>query len=127
MSSCSAAAAAIAIAIAGGALSIAGSVEARDAADEVTPEARYGQALRRAVAQHWTPPAFDTVATCRVRVRQLPGGEVLDAEPLPDCGFDTAAQASLVRAVYRADPLPYAGFEQVFARDLTITFTAPTP
>ncbi|MDR6991675.1 cell envelope integrity protein TolA [Luteimonas sp. 3794] len=120
-------AAVAAIAIACGVSSLAGSVEARTGEDHVTREARYAKALRHAIAQHWTPPAIDRGATCRVRVRQLPGGEVLNAEPMSDCSFDAAAQASLVRAVYRAAPLPYAGFEPVFARDLTITFTMPTP
>lgn len=90
-------------------------------------QARYAMAVRRAITQQWTPPEIDAGASCRVQVRQLPGGDVLAVEIQPDCDFDAPAQASLVRAVHRAAPLPYAGFEDVYARDLTVTFTAPTP
>ncbi|PBJ83509.1 hypothetical protein CMZ84_03125 [Lysobacteraceae bacterium NML93-0399] len=90
-------------------------------------EARYAMAVRRAITQQWTPPQIEAGASCRVQVRQLPGGDVLAVEARPDCGFDAPAQDSLVRAVHRAAPLPYVGFEDVYVRDLTITFTAPTP
>ena len=37
---------------------------------------------------------------------------------------DEAGQESIKRAVLKADPLPYAGFEEVFSRNLTINFRA---
>lgn len=89
-------------------------------------EQRYAAALRAAVQAQWVlpgPPAPG--ASCRVSIRQLPGGDVLLAEPMPDCGFDADGRDALVRAVLRAAPLPYAGFERVFSRDLVITFTTP--
>ncbi|MCD9027441.1 TonB C-terminal domain-containing protein [Luteimonas sp. BDR2-5] len=88
--------------------------------------AGYAAALRAAVQRTWLRP--DTLAEgqhCRVLVRQLPGGEVVAVEPLPDCDFDAQARQSLVRAVHRASPLPYAGFERVFERSLDLGFTAP--
>ncbi|KAF1720887.1 hypothetical protein [Pseudoxanthomonas wuyuanensis] len=85
----------------------------------------YGQALRRAVQQVWTMPAtLATGESCRVHIRQLPGGEVLDAEVQPDCVFDDAGRRSLQAAVLKASPLPYAGFEAVFQRNLVLNFVA---
>ncbi|WP_225540550.1 cell envelope integrity protein TolA [Xanthomonas sp. XNM01] len=101
----------------------AGPVRADDA-DAARERARYGDALREAIRAQWLRP--DTVAagtSCRVRIRQLPGGDVLDAEVMPDCGFDPVGQRSLQAAVLRAQPLPYAGFERVFSRELVVTFT----
>lgn len=87
--------------------------------------ARYGAALRGAIQAQWLrPPSLPDDAACRVRIRQLPGGEVVSAEVMPDCAFDETGQRSLERAVLRAQPLPYQGFEQVFERDLVVRFVS---
>lgn len=107
-------------------------VQAQDAARvtegsaEQAEQARaYGQALRGAVQQWWTMPSTpSTGESCRVRIRQLPGGEVLDAEVLPGCVFDDAGKQSLQAAVLKASPLPYAGFEAVFRREAVLNFVA---
>lgn len=87
--------------------------------------ARYRAALQAAIASKWTRP--DTVplgARCRIHIRQLPGGEVMSAEVSSPCAYDEQGRRSIEAAVLKAQPLPYAGFEPVFSRDLTINFEA---
>lgn len=88
-------------------------------------EQRYGAAVRDAIQRVWIAPhGLPANAGCRLAIKQLPGGEVVAVEVMPDCAFDAEARQSLVRAVQRAAPLPYIGFEPVFSRSLTITFTS---
>ncbi len=87
--------------------------------------AKYAAAIQQAVANQWIRP--DTVPLgqrCRVQIRQLPGGEVIDVKVQPGCAYDEAGQRSLEAAVLRAQPLPYRGFEQVFQRTLNLNFEA---
>jgi len=91
--------------------------------DDLT--AKYAAAIQQAVLNQWIRP--DTVPQgqrCRVSIRQLPGGEVIDVEVQPGCPFDEAGRRSLEAAVLRAQPLPYRGFESVFQRNLTFNFEA---
>jgi colicin import membrane protein len=87
--------------------------------------ARYKAALNAAIVQNWTRP--DTVPlgqTCRIVIRQIPGGTVISAKVDPSCPYDQLGRRSVEAAVLKANPLPYAGFEPVFARDLVLNFTA---
>ena len=87
--------------------------------------AKYAAAIQEAVLGQWIRP--DTVPLgqrCRVSIRQIPGGEVIDVEVQPGCPFDEAGRRSLEAAVLRAKPLPYRGFESVFQRNLTLNFEA---
>ena len=52
----------------------------------------------------------------------MPGGEVIDVEVSPACPYDEQGRRSVEAAVLKAQPLPYAGFESVFSRDLSIRF-----
>ncbi len=61
---------------------------------------------------------------CRITIRQLPGGEVSSVEVSPSCPYDELGRRSVEAAVLRAQPLPYAGFESVFARQLNLNFEA---
>lgn len=89
--------------------------------------AQYTAAIQTAIRAQWVKP--DNVAdgaTCRLTIRQLPGGEVMPGSVtfgLP-CDFDATARSSIERAVLKAQPLPYAGFEPVFNRTLLLTFRA---
>lgn len=95
------------------------------ARDDDALRARYGAALRESIQNAWlVPEGIPADARCRLLIRQLPGGDVVAVDALPDCDFDDAARQSLLRAVLRAAPLPYVGFEPVFSRNLTITFTS---
>lgn len=87
--------------------------------------AQYTAALQQAIVRQWTRP--ESVAfgqRCRISIRQLPGGEVVDVTVSPACPFDEMGRQSVERAVLKASPLPYAGFEDVFNRNLNLNFVA---
>lgn len=87
--------------------------------------ARYAAALQAAILRNWSRP--ETVAVgqrCRIVIRQIPGGEVVDAQVDPSCPYDELGRRSVEAAVLKAQPLPYAGFERVFERTLTLNFQA---
>lgn len=87
--------------------------------------ARYAAAIRDAIIAQWSiAPSVPSGARCRVAIRQLPGGAVVSVQADEACQFDAAGRAGLERAVLRAQPLPYRGFEPVFDRALNIEFTA---
>lgn len=87
---------------------------------------RYAAALQEAIRSKWTRP--DNVAPgalCRLVIRQLPGGEVVDAQVGSPCAYDEQGRRAIEAAVLKAQPLPYAGFESVFERTLILNFRAP--
>lgn len=87
--------------------------------------ARYQAALQAAILSKWTrPDSVPLGSICRLRIRQLPGGEVMSAEVVSPCAFDEQGRRSIEAAVLKAQPLPYAGFEKVFARELNLRFEA---
>ena len=88
-------------------------------------QARYAAALQEAILAKWTRPETVPVgARCRLIIRQLPGGEVMSAEVSSPCAYDEQGRRSIEAAVLKAQPLPYAGFESVFAHTLTLNFEA---
>lgn len=88
-------------------------------------EARYAAALQEAILSKWTRPETVPVgARCRLVIKQLPGGEVMSAEVSSPCAYDEQGRRSIEAAVLKAQPLPYAGFEKVFVRTLTLNFEA---
>lgn len=87
--------------------------------------ARYQAALQEAILRNWTRPDNVPIGQrCRITIRQLPGGEVLDAKVDPSCPYDDLGRRSVEAAVLKAQPLPYAGFESVFSRTLFLNFEA---
>ena len=93
--------------------------------DDAGLRARYAAALTQAIRAKWTRP--ETVplgARCTLVIRQLPGGEVMSAEVGSPCSYDEQGRRSIEAAVLKAQPLPYAGFEKVFARELRLNFVA---
>jgi colicin import membrane protein len=89
--------------------------------------AQYQAAIQAAIRAQWVKP--DNVAEgakCRLTIRQLPGGDVMPGSVTfgSPCEFDDAARSSIERAVLKAQPLPYAGFESVFNRTLNLNFRA---
>lgn len=87
--------------------------------------AQYQAALIAAINSKWTRPESIPLGTmCRLVIRQSVGGAVMDVQIGSPCGYDEAGQESIKRAVFKADPLPYAGFEEVFNRNLTVNFRA---
>lgn len=93
--------------------------------DDAGLKARYAAALQQAILAKWIRP--ETVplgGICRLIIRQLPGGEVIDVEVSSPCAYDEQGRASIEKAVLKAQPLPYQGFEAVFQRNLTLNFIA---
>ena len=88
-------------------------------------QAQYAAALQQAILSKWTRPETVPIgAVCRLTIRQLPGGEVMSAEVSSPCAYDEQGRRSIGAAVLKAQPLPYAGFESVFQRNLTLNFRA---
>lgn len=87
--------------------------------------AQYAAAIQQAIARQWIrPESVQLGLRCSIAIRQLPGGEVVDVTVAPSCPFDELGRQSVERAVLKASPLPYAGFESVFDRNLTVNFQA---
>lgn len=85
--------------------------------------ALYSVALKDAITRQWTRPESIPIGVpCQVRIRQIPGGEVVDVQVSAGCPYDQLGKRSLEAAVLKASPLPYAGFEDVFSRDVILTF-----
>ncbi|UHQ24205.1 cell envelope integrity protein TolA [Lysobacter sp. 5GHs7-4] len=87
--------------------------------------AAYQAALQAAILAKWTrPESVPLGAKCRLVIRQLQGGTVIDVQVSSPCSYDEQARRSIEAAVLKAQPLPYAGFEKVFNRQLNFNFTA---
>jgi colicin import membrane protein len=87
--------------------------------------AAYTKALTDAIRNNWTQPDnVSPLQVCKIVIRQIPGGEVIDAQVDPSCPYDEQGRRSVEAAVLKAQPLPYRGFESVFSRNLTINFRA---
>lgn len=85
----------------------------------------YQAALQEAILRNWTRPENVPLGQrCRIVIRQLPGGQVMDAKVDPSCPYDELGRRSVEAAVLKAQPLPYAGFESVFNRTLILNFEA---
>lgn len=86
-------------------------------------EAYYG-AIQSQVTNNWfRPPTARPGLRCRLKIVQIPGGEVISAAIAGTCNADEATRRSLVAAVERAGSLPYRGFEEVFEREIDFIFT----
>ena len=87
--------------------------------------ARYQAALQDAILRNWVrPDSVPLGQRCKLVIRQLPGGEVMDVQVSASCPYDELGRRSVEAAVLKAQPLPYAGFESVFSRNLTLNFEA---
>ena len=87
--------------------------------------AAYYVATVDAIRRQWTrPDKLSPTIVCPVRITQRRGGEVVDVEVLPTCAYDADARRSVEVAIRKASPLPYAGFEDVFATSMTLRFRA---
>lgn len=84
----------------------------------------YESALQRQIRVRWSNPGVPQGATCRLYIRQLPGGMVVSTEVREPCQFDERARRSLEAAVLKAQPLAYRGFERMFERDMLMSFRA---
>jgi colicin import membrane protein len=84
----------------------------------------YYSAIQSQVTNNWfRPPTARSGLRCRLKIVQIPGGEVISAAIAGSCNADEATRRSLVAAVERAGSLPYRGFEEVFEREIDFIFT----
>jgi len=84
----------------------------------------YYAAIQSQVTNNWyRPPTARPGLRCRLKIVQIPGGEVISAAIAGSCNADEATRRSLVAAVERAGTLPYRGFEEVFEREIDFIFT----
>jgi len=84
----------------------------------------YYAAIQSQVTNNWLrPPTARPGLRCRLKIVQIPGGEVISAAIAGKCNADEATRRSLVAAVERAGSLPYRGFEDVFEREIDFIFT----
>lgn len=87
--------------------------------------ARYAAAIQEKILSNWTRPEnIPQGQRCRIYITQLPGGDVMSAKVDPSCPYDELGRRSVEAAVLKAKPLPYAGFESVFQRNLILNFEA---
>lgn len=92
-------------------------------AERVSLEQEYFAAIQLVVMQSWRrPPTAQPGLKCRVRVDQTPGGNVASAQVMTGCAADEVVKRSIVEAIYRAEPLPYKGYEDVFRRTFIFEF-----
>lgn len=85
----------------------------------------YRLAIEQKVARHWVKvPSAVSGQTCRVVIRQIPGGEVIGVQ-MEYCQGDAALERSVEQAIYMASPLPEPPDPRVFSRDLGFTFRVP--
>lgn len=72
--------------------------------------------IRQKVKRNWIrPPAIDKGLSCRIGVKLIPGGEVIDAQVIKSSGnpaFDRSAES----AVLKASPLPLPNDPTLFAK-----------
>lgn len=83
-------------------------------------DAKYRLAIQSAIeAQFIRPDNLPNVA-CTVHITQAPGGYVTRAIVDGSCPYDEAGKRALWGAVMRAVPLPYQGYEAIFAPTMDI-------
>jgi len=103
----------------------AGSGSAGAGGDNNELLARYNAAIQQAVHRQWIRPESVRLGqTCRLTIHQIPGGQVVNVQFSSDCSYDQAGRDSVERAILRASPLPYRGFENVAERILRFNFEA---
>jgi colicin import membrane protein len=84
---------------------------------------KYYAAIQSQVTNNWfRPPTARSGLRCRLKIVQIPGGEVISAAIAGTCNADEATRRSLVAAVERAGSLPYRSFEDVFEREIDFLF-----
>lgn len=95
------------------------------AADTVQMES-YATAIQSAITRQWIRPKTLPNGTCLIHIEQLPGGTIVSAKVDDSCPYDDQDKGSIENAVWSAQPLPYKGFENVFQRNIDVTFS-PSP
>ena len=78
--------------------------------------------IQNKVARHWIKPASARQgSSCKVVVKQIPGGEVINVKA-SKCNGDEVFRRSVESAVYKASPLPRPSDPGLFDREIVFTF-----
>jgi len=89
-----------------------------------TKRDEYYVAIQSQVTNNWLrPPTARSGLRCRLKIVQIPGGQVISSAIAGKCNADEATRRSLEAAVERTGSLPYRGFEEVFEREIDFIFT----
>ena len=87
-------------------------------------QAQYEAAIQNAVTENWLRPDSAQVGLrCKLRIVQIPGGDVIGVQLMNPCNADPLTRDSIEQAVKRASPLPYKGYEKAFQRQIDFNFT----
>jgi colicin import membrane protein len=87
--------------------------------------AQYAAAIQNAALNNWLRPESIQNVVCDVHIKQIPGGDLLDAHVVNPCNADPQVRDTIEQAIRRAAPLPYKGYETVFRREIIFTFCYP--
>lgn len=98
--------------------------DAERQARALTETEKYKILIRQKVTRNWVrPPASEKGLKCTVRVKLVPGGEVLQVSVVKSSG-DEVFDRSVENAVFKAAPLPLPGDRDLFEyfRDIEFLF-----
>ena len=96
--------------------------EIRLAALSADDKSRWAYAIQQQITRNFIRPASAPEdLECIVRVKQLPGGQVVNVD-IGRCNGDAAVRRAVEAAVNKASPLPSPDNPSVFERDLTLIF-----
>lgn len=84
---------------------------------------RYANELNREIRRRWNSKSATPFVKCTLMFEQIPGGEVIRIEFL-NCPYAAPAREAIERALIVRE-LPYAGFESVFSRQISMTLCVP--
>lgn len=83
----------------------------------------YMAQIRQQIERNWAAVASAKAdLKCSVRVRQVPGGEVVGVTILT-CNGDAAVRRSVVAAIHRSSPLPEPSDPSLFDRDILLNLS----
>ena len=83
----------------------------------------YMTQIRQKIERNWSAPASAGAdLECSVRVRQIPGGEVIGVTIL-SCNGDDAVRRSVEAAVHRSSPLPEPSDPSLFDRNILLNLS----
>ena len=83
----------------------------------------YMEQIRQKIYRNWSVPASAVAELkCSVRVRQVPGGEVVGVTIL-SCNGDDAVKRSVEAAIYKSSPLPEPSDPSLFDRNILLNLS----
>ena len=83
----------------------------------------YMALIRQKIERNWAAPASaSSDLECSVRVRQIPGGEVIGVTIL-SCNGDDAVRRSVEAAVHKSSPLPEPSDPSLFDRNILLNLS----